>query len=226
MTRPLPRQRTTLNQSENAKKAEKTQSNTTTAKAGTPLEKQTAAILEKAKIAEEIKLNVAAVGMDLLNNSTAAAAAPAKQVNNPISPKTNNLMALDSEGIDADDEQSPVRLPKAEQDADAQKQAGQEKGKISIHHIENTEESEDDDALVDARNESDEGDDDDFERRIKMSAIKQIELPPPLELIAKTVYKEEEPIKTGAPIAFVSLAQMAGGRFKNEEACGKTKAEL
>ena len=56
-----------------------------------------------------------------------------------------------------------------------------------------------------------------------MTALKQIELPPPLELIAKTVYKEEEPIKTGAPIAFVSLAQMAGGRFKNEEACGKTK---
>jgi len=36
------------------------------------MEKQTAASLEKAKLAEEIKLNVAAVGMDLLNNSAAA----------------------------------------------------------------------------------------------------------------------------------------------------------
>ena len=41
---------------------------------------------------------------------------------------------------------------------------------------------------------------------MKMNAIKGIDLPPPLELIAKTVYKEEEPIKTGAPISFVSLA--------------------
>ena len=47
-----------------------------------------------------------------------------------------------------------------------------------------------------------------------MAQFKHIDLPPPLELIAKTVYKEEEPIKTGAPISFVSLAQMAGGRFR------------
>jgi len=58
-----------------------------------------------------------------------------------------------------------------------------------------------------------------------MTALKGLNLPPPLELIAKTVYKEEEPIKTGAPISFVSLAQMAGGRFKNEEVCGKSKED-
>ena len=52
----------------------------------------------------------------------------------------------------------------------------------------------------------------------------KIDLPPPLELIAKTVHKDE-PIKTGAPIAFVSIAQMAGGRYRAEEACGKPKAE-
>ena len=42
-------------------------------------------------------------------------------------------------------------------------------------------------------------------------------------MIAKTVYKEEEPIKSGAPFAFVSLAQLAGGNFRDEEECGKTK---
>lgn len=46
--------------------------------------------------------------MDLLNSS---AAAPTKQVNNLVSPKTNNLMVTDSAGVDGDDEQSPVRLP-------------------------------------------------------------------------------------------------------------------
>ena len=59
-----------------------------------------------------------------------------------------------------------------------------------------------------------------------MAQLKHINLPPPLELIAKTVYKEEEPVKTGAPIAFLSLARMVGGRFKNEEACGKSKEEM
>ena len=51
--------------------------------------------------------------MDLLNNSSTGAA-PAKQVNNLVSPKTNNLMMVsvaESTGIDGDDEQSPVRLP-------------------------------------------------------------------------------------------------------------------
>ncbi len=51
-------------------------------------------------------------------------------------------------------------------------------------------------------------------------------MPPPLELIAKTTYKEEEPVKTGAPIPFVSLAQMAGGRYKTEELCGKKRSQM
>lgn len=62
--------------------------------------------------------------MDLLNNSTTAVAVgPAKQVNNLVSPKTNNLMAaMESAGVEADDEQSPVRLPKAAAtEGDAQK---------------------------------------------------------------------------------------------------------
>ena len=33
---------------------------------------------------------------------------------------------------------------------------------------------------------------------------------PPLELIAKTVYIEEEPVLTSAPIAFVRLDKFAG----------------
>ena len=36
-------------------------------------------------------------------------------------------------------------------------------------------------------------------------------MPPPLELIAKTVYIEEEPVLTGAPIAFVRLEKFGGG---------------
>ena len=81
----------------------------------TSLEKQSTQ-LDKAKIAEEIKLNVAAVGMDLLNNS-GKAAAPTLSVNNPISPKTNNLMmgAADSAGIDGDDEgESSVWQPSSQ----------------------------------------------------------------------------------------------------------------
>jgi len=50
-------------------------------------------------------------------------------------------------------------------------------------------------------------------------------LPPPLELIAKRTYQEKEPVLTGAPIPFLSLASLAGGRFPKEEVCGKTKAE-
>ena len=39
-----------------------------------------------------------------------------------------------------------------------------------------------------------------------------VDLPPPLELIAKSVYREEETIKSGgAPFAFISIAQLAGG---------------
>lgn len=50
---------------------------------------------------------------------------------------------------------------------------------------------------------NDEASAEDFSKRLRMV---QIELPPPLELIAKTAYREEEPVKTGAPIAFLSLA--------------------
>ena len=50
-------------------------------------------------------------------------------------------------------------------------------------------------------------------------------MPPPLELIAKSTYQEKEPILTGAPIPFLSLASLAGGHFPKEEICGKTKAE-
>ena len=60
--------------------------------------------------------------MDLLNNSTAA---PTKQVNNLIAPKTNNLMTNDSVAMDADDEESPVRLPKPDaEDGETENQFG------------------------------------------------------------------------------------------------------
>ena len=48
---------------------------------------------------------------------------------------------------------------------------------------------------------------------------------PPLELIAKTVYIPEEPVKTGAPIAFVNLDKFGGGKYKESESLGKTKSE-
>ena len=54
--------------------------------------------------------------MDLLNNS-GKAAAPTQPVNNPISPKTNNLMmgTADSAGIDGDDEgESPAWPPSSQ----------------------------------------------------------------------------------------------------------------
>ena len=47
---------------------------------------------------------------------------------------------------------------------------------------------------------------------------------PPLELIAKTVYIEEEPVLTGAPIAFVRLDKFAG-HYKEAESLGKSKSE-
>ena len=78
----------------------------------------------------------------------------------------------------------------------------------------------------DQRNgEEDEEDGENFSKRLKMAKFKHIDLPPPLELIAKSVYKEEEPVKTGAPIAFLSLAQLAGGHFRHEEACGMSREE-
>lgn len=50
-------------------------------------------------------------------------------------------------------------------------------------------------------------------------------MPPPLELIAKTVYIEDEPVLTGAPIAFVRLEKFNGGNVKAEESLGKPKSE-
>lgn len=94
--------------------------------------------------------------------------------------------------------------------------------KINIQHIENTDDSEE---VESTGNRSIDEDDIELQRHLKQSQFKHIDLPPPLELIAKTTYKEEEPIKTGAPIPFLSLASLAGGRFLKEEACGKTKAE-
>jgi len=72
---------------------------------------------------------------------------------------------------------------------------------------------------------NDEDAEEEFKRCIKQTAFKHIDLPPPLELIAKRTYKEKEPVLTGAPIPFLSLASLAGGRFPKEEACGKTKAQ-
>lgn len=108
VVRPLPRQRANNNQSEN-KKSEKAAALTVLTKS-TPLDKQAAASLEKAKIAEEIKLNVADVAMDLLNNATTA---PTKVNNLILSPKStlitaDSALAVDNDGL-ADDEESPVR---------------------------------------------------------------------------------------------------------------------
>ena len=35
-------------------------------------------------------------------------------------------------------------------------------------------------------------------------------VPPPQDLIAKTVYLQEEPVKTGAPISFVGVERLIG----------------
>ena len=45
-------------------------------------------------------------------------------------------------------------------------------------------------------------------------------MPPPLELLAKTVYIEEEPVLTGAPIAFVRLDKFNGGKMRDVENLG------
>ena len=50
-------------------------------------------------------------------------------------------------------------------------------------------------------------------------------MPPPLELLAKTVYIEDEPVLTGAPIAFVRLDKFYGGKMRDVENLGKSKAE-
>ena len=102
--RPLPKQKQPNSQLQQESKKEKS------AKAPTE-KKQAAASLEKQKIAEEIKLNVAAMGMDLLNNSSAAPT-QINKVNNLIiatSPKGLGTRGdfKDQLNSDADDEKSP-----------------------------------------------------------------------------------------------------------------------
>jgi len=62
-------------------------------------------------------------------------------------------------------------------------------------------------------------------RRLREVRKEVLEMPPPLELIAKTVYIPEEPVKTGAPIAFVNLDKFQGCKFKESERLGKPKSE-
>ena len=76
--------------------------------------------------------------------------------------------------------------------------------RISIQHIENTEES-DDDCTLEAHRDSDDREEE-SPTRMKQPHL-FVDLPPPLELIAKSVYREEETIKSGgAPFAFISIA--------------------
>ena len=132
---------------------------------------------------------------------------------------------LDETVIEADDECSPERErddQKFGKMAMINKQDSQN-SKVNIENIENSDLSDDADS-PEAKGSANEDADDEFAKRLKQSLVKQIDLPPPLELIAKRTYKEKEPVLTGAPIPFLSLASLAGGRFPKEEACGKTKA--
>lgn len=61
--------------------------------------------------------------------------------------------------------------------------------------------------------------------KLKEAQKQALEMPPPLELIAKTVYIAEEPVKTGAPIAFVNLEKLNGGKYRESENLGRPKAE-
>ena len=120
--------------------------------------KQAAASLEKQKIAEEIKLNVAAMGMDLLNNSSAAPT-QVNKVNNLIiatSPKGlgTNGDFKDHLNSDADDEKSPDPKIEMRSMSAGKLSAGSPKRdektketKFSIQAIENTDESEEDETL-------------------------------------------------------------------------------
>ena len=166
---------------------------------------------DHAKIAEEIKLNVAAVGMDLLNNSSAGG------IETIESKMQNRDSTIEEEkGFTADDETSPMR-----------RRNSKERGLPSVNQLQNSDDdsspankgdkvysksmtdSEEEDTLNETRDEMDQ--EMDIAKRLRQTNFKHIDLPPPLELIAKSAYKEDEPVKTGAPIAFVSLAQMAGG---------------
>ena len=112
---------------------------------------------------------------------------------------------MEDPGMQADDEEgiSPGFPKRGSIPADYESDK-----KISIAHIHNTDESENEDqTLEEGKSEEDEIDHQaELEKQIRAAAVKNINLPPPLELIAKSTYKEEEPIKTGAPISFVSLA--------------------
>ena len=154
--RPVPRQRG--NQSEAKKDKTKVTS------------EKLAANFEKAKIAEEIKLNVAAVGMDLLNNSVAA-------TQPQVIRKVNNLMAVSSpkglsmgndynaqiDGDEADNEQSPTRLIEETKEPETL----DSKKIVSIANMENTEESEENITLEEQQEKDDE--EDEFTRRLKQT---------------------------------------------------------
>ena len=86
----------------------------------------------------------------------------------------------------------------------AQSEIDELKAKMAQLGMDSQSDSEDEDTLNEARDEMDQ--DMDIAKRLRQTNFKHIDLPPPLELIAKSAYKEDEPIKTGAPIAFISLA--------------------
>lgn len=103
--RPVPRQQKNTNQTDS--KMDKQ------GKAST--EKPTTAQLEKAKLAEEIKLNVAALGMDM-PISVSEAPPIISKVNNLVkinSPEPLNLKDADSGGDEADNETSPIHQASA-----------------------------------------------------------------------------------------------------------------
>ena len=81
--------------------------------------------------------------------------------------------------------------------------------KVLIAHLGNSDDDSDRETPIGdtTKNDADNEEDlDSFTKHLERTQFKHIDLPPPLELIAKRYYKEDEPIKTGAPIAFVSLA--------------------
>lgn len=78
--------------------------------------------------------------------------------------------------------------------------------KLSIAHLANSDDTDEDKSNDEETKEEVDDDGESFSKRLQRAAFKHIDLPPPLELIAGRAFKEDEPIKTGAPIAFVSLA--------------------
>jgi len=159
--------------------------------------------------------------MDLLNNSSNAPVMISKVNNLITSPKGLILKGIELDGAEADNENSPTcSLHKYNDDSP---------DKIQIRRLNSANESEEEVSAGGEREDEDEDEEEEVENfttRLKRSQFKHIDLPPPLELIAKSAFKDDEPIKTGAPIAFVSLAHLVGGRYKAEEKCGKTRAEM